>query len=127
MRNEKLIEYIETKMTDQGMSRAELSRRSGVSKPAISKLLNGDTPNPQPETLKYIAKGLNIPDEKLLRLAGYLDPKPQSDLNFEEANYILANLPPEDQEEAIEYLRMKARIAEQRGEYATQGTMGETP
>lgn len=126
MRNEKLIQYILEQLEIQDINQAELARRSKLSKPTISKLLSGQTPHPTNTTLQGIARGLKKPDPVIFSLVSN-NPTPTIDPNLEEINLILSNLPPSYREDIIEYARHRARMAEQRGEYATQGNLGETP
>ncbi len=47
-------------MKQRKMTKAELSRRSGLSDALISKILNEENPNPTKETLERLAEGLGV-------------------------------------------------------------------
>lgn len=51
--------------TENGLTTDELSRRSGVPKGTLNKLLNGETRNPTIATLQRLADALNCPIELL--------------------------------------------------------------
>lgn len=48
---------------ENGFTTEQLSRRSGIPKGTLNKLLNGQTPNPRGETLQKLATALNCPAE----------------------------------------------------------------
>ena len=48
------------KLTENGWSEAELSRRSGVAQPTIHRILSGESRSPRSENLERIAKALRI-------------------------------------------------------------------
>ncbi|MBP3410381.1 MAG: helix-turn-helix transcriptional regulator [Clostridia bacterium] len=49
--------------TENGLTTEQLSRRSGVPKGTLNKLLNGETANPRGDTLRKIAGALGYPVE----------------------------------------------------------------
>lgn len=51
----------------QGMSQAELSRRSGVPQGVISYLENGKTPHPRIDTVLALASALGVTVDELIR------------------------------------------------------------
>lgn len=54
------IEYIKIAKKDRGLTNEELSKLSGVPLGTLNKILSGQTPDPQFETVKAICRALNI-------------------------------------------------------------------
>jgi len=100
--------WLNNRLTRQGWTKAELARRSGVSQPQISRILNGDRGIGE-ESLIAIARALQVPPEEAFRAAGLLPQKAADDPLAEEARYIVANLSPEKRRMAIGYLRFLAQ------------------
>ena len=64
-------EYLKEVLENKGWTQGELSRRSGVSRGAISNIIKKRR-LPSPESCVNFAHALNIPPETILRMAGYL-------------------------------------------------------
>lgn len=90
-------------LIDRDWSQAELSRRAGVSRSTISKIMSGER-GPGSEFCQSVAQAFNMPEEEVFRIAGLLSPDPDIDPMLEEINHKLATLPPDLQEEALNYL-----------------------
>lgn len=82
---------LEKLMAIQGLTEAELARRTDVKQPVISRILNGDTENPRTATLESLANHFNIsvsqllgeepfPNQILQKQNGYLVPLLSLDL-----------------------------------------------
>ncbi len=70
-------DWLLDQLTRRDMNQSELSRLSGVSRGAISHLING-TRKPGPDVLKSIAGALHLPPDEVFRAAGIL-PSVESD------------------------------------------------
>jgi transcriptional regulator with XRE-family HTH domain len=57
----------------RGLSVNQLAMYSGVSSALISKIETGKRGVPKPDTLEKLSKGLKVPYDTLMELAGYLD------------------------------------------------------
>lgn len=57
---------IESVMVAKSVSRAELSKRSGIAPPNITRLLSGERPDPTLSTVERLAKALGCPIAKLV-------------------------------------------------------------
>lgn len=55
----------------KGLSLNELSERTYISAAQLSRIENGQRGIPKPETMKLLAKGLDVPYEELMTKAGY--------------------------------------------------------
>jgi len=65
--------FLRKKRNEKKMTMMELSEITGVTQSYISQIETGKKGIPQPETLKRLAKGLEIPYSTLMVAAGYLD------------------------------------------------------
>lgn len=65
----KLVENIKAELEKKRWTASDLSRASSVPQPTIQRILSGNHADPRSSTLKKIAHGLNVSEQKLL---GYL-------------------------------------------------------
>jgi transcriptional regulator with XRE-family HTH domain len=73
MNSKEFGKYIRKCWEEAGFeSREALARASGISAPTLFRIENGKTREPGIETLKKLAKTLNLDEEDLMRKAGYL-------------------------------------------------------
>lgn len=85
--------WLQNELEKRHWSQADLSKRSGLHRAIISKVVLGSS-MPMPETLEAIAKGLGIPPVLVFQKAGLLPPKPDSDEWVETMNHKMKLLPP---------------------------------
>lgn len=85
--------WLQTQLTKRDWSQADLSKRSGLHRAIISKVLLGSS-TPTPETLESIARGLDVPIEQVFRAAGILPPAPETDEMIESLNHKINALTP---------------------------------
>ena len=64
--------YIEALRLKKGMSQRELAKESGVSHTEINRIEGGEREKPSAKTLAKLSGILNVSNEKLLIVAGYL-------------------------------------------------------
>jgi transcriptional regulator with XRE-family HTH domain len=113
------VDLVEAGMNQREWLPADLARKSGKSRAVISKLLNR-TGDPTPATLIAVAKVLNISEEEILRAAGILSPKPETDEAIEHGKHTLENYKrPETKERALEYLEF-LKLQEEQGNHDTK-------
>jgi len=79
---------------------------------AISAIIRGAV-KPTAQTLVALAGFFNVPAENLFRLAGYLRPTDQTEVQLAEALELLRQLPAWRREEAIAQLRLQVQLAQQ--------------
>jgi transcriptional regulator with XRE-family HTH domain len=79
------------KLKEKDWSQADLARRSGLTRGAVSNYVNGRTPDEQ--SLRKIAKAFSVPPENVFRAAGLL-PKSSSDPWTDELIYKIQQLDP---------------------------------
>lgn len=84
---------------DYGWSQSELARRSGLTTASISRIVAGSR-GVGKDACIAIAKAFQIPPETVFRAAGMLPPISETELDYEELNYLLPHLS-EDQRQTI--------------------------
>jgi transcriptional regulator with XRE-family HTH domain len=101
-----LLDYIEQSRLRRGWSWRELSRKTEIASSTLSYWKQGKA-RPDPASLQKLAAVLEIDEAYLLRLAGYLEDRPQGLHNAAAIDLArrIEELPPQAQEEAIEALR----------------------
>lgn len=108
-------DWLEEELRRQEISASELARRARISKGIVSRILNRER-FPSSDTLISIARGLRIDRITVFRAAGLLPPEQEEDPLLDRANYLLSQLPPEKQEEMIDYLEMLYDREQRKGE-----------
>lgn len=98
------IRFIKEKLKVKGWKQADLSRATGLTSPAISRILTkGATPSIN--TIRLFGEALEVPSEHLFRLLNIL-PKTVEPLdNLKELEYHFTQLPPERQEIAMNMVK----------------------
>ncbi len=108
MFNNWLIEQLREKEWTQ----SDLAQRSGLTRGAISNYINGRIPDKS--ALQKIGKALKIPSETVFRAAGILpEQTPETEL-IEKITHITKQLPPQEQEEILEFAKLQQHLFEKR-------------
>lgn len=76
--NEKFINWLNNELASRGWSNSEMSRRSGMSQPAISMAVSGQN-KPGWDLCNGVAKAFGVPPEKVFRIAGLVENLPASE------------------------------------------------
>ncbi len=113
--------WVEAEMKRRGWSRAELARRAGLSRAAVSDVLNLKYP-PGPEFCRALARAFGYSQEYVFRLAGLIDDPlpPGVSLDGLALAQLLSQLPPEDREEILALVQLK--LARRKGGPAPTST-----
>jgi len=96
-------------MAARDMSQADLARGAGVTRTAISDVVNGRR-NPGRELATSIAKAFSLPPEQVFRAAGFLPPVAKMNEEIEQIVHKVGQLNKQDQQEVLAYIRMKKNI-----------------
>ncbi len=99
-------EWLQKELREKGMSQADLSKASGLSRSIISKVINQNS-WPTPDTIKAIAKGLRLPEATVFQAAGLLPPAKEGGEEQDRLIYLFQQLDAEDRKEMLELLRFK--------------------
>jgi len=113
--NASFADWLLDEMNKQGLSQATLARKAGVSRAAISNVING-TRGLGIELCTAIALALKIPPETVFRAAGILPSRPGTDEDFEELKHLFSQMTDEEQLEFLAMGRLKIDLRAKRGE-----------
>lgn len=86
------------------LTQADLSRLSGLSRTAISNIINNKRLNPDQSTLNAIASALKLPPDTVYRAAGLLPPLPERRVAEEIAQYKLSELNDQELDEVLQFI-----------------------
>jgi len=110
------VHWLEAKMEEDGLSQSDLARKTGLTRQAINHLLNGKSKTPSIDTMKKLADAFHTPVENIYEIAGMslMDSQDLSALT-RAIVYVLDKLPPEDQEEVLEYAKHRLNRSKKNG------------
>lgn len=94
-------------------TQADLARVTGLTRAAISKYINGRIPND--EALEKIAHAFKIPKATIYSIAGLLPSISEEKELINQILHLTSQLPEQDQQDILEYARMRVQLAEKRG------------
>ncbi len=97
-------EWIQVEREKRSWSQSDLSRFSGLHRAVISKIESGT--KPMPETLSALAQAFKISPITIFRIAGLL-PEGGDQSTFEDWQFLLNQLPADEQEEVRKIVEMK--------------------
>lgn len=97
-------DWILERLKEKKWRQADLARAANLDTAVISNLINSKR-GPGEDTCKAIARALDLPPETVFRAAGLLPELPSIDqARMEIFLYKFAELPPEKQEQVLEYM-----------------------
>ena len=96
-------EWLNDEIMRRGWSQAELARRSGISRQAISNYITGRILTPDDQALRSIARGLGYSAEEMYRIAGILPQEQKPNSISRAVLHILSQLPEDQQEDILNY------------------------
>lgn len=97
-------EWLSEEIENSGLNQSELARLAGISRGAVSHLING-TRQPGPDICVSIAKALKLPPENVLRAAGILPPLHEPHTVSEEiARYKIGELNDTQLDEVLQFI-----------------------
>ncbi len=106
--------WLEREIEIRGWTMSELARRCEVSHPAVSRVVSGER-GAGPELCRAIAQALEMPEERVFRIAGLLSqlPAPDDDLTFAQVYDMMNRLMPEERREIMEYVAWRYKRSKQ--------------
>lgn len=104
MRAENFAAWLRTEMDRRNLNQSTLARKSGISSQAVSAILN-QYRDAGPEICLALAKGLKLSPLELYVRAGLLPEIPGRSPAAEEAAHLIEQLPSEQQQFALDFLR----------------------
>jgi transcriptional regulator with XRE-family HTH domain len=108
--------WLMVKMNELGWSQSDLARHSGLTRQTISYYLGDKSKKPDKESLSSIARALRLPPEEVFRAAGILPPVTPRTALIQKIEHIVSELPPEEQQNILDFALHRHEIAEKRGE-----------
>jgi len=105
------VRWLEAELHDRHWSNNELARQAELSSASVSQVMTGRQ-QPGLDFCRGVAEALNVPPERVFRLAGLLPPKPQRDEVIDEILFYYDQMTPQAQA----HLRMIARAFAEGGE-----------
>lgn len=113
--------WLQNVLNELGWTQADLARKSDLATATISRIMSGYR-RPDPESLLNIAMAFKMSPETVFRAAGLLPPKGEIAATMEEVNYKLGLLPPDQQQQVLEYVEF---LLERGGRDATAPDTGQ--
>ncbi len=110
-----IASWLQKNMDAKNWGVRETARRAHISHPIISDILNGGQPSF--ETCKALANLFGVKPEFLFRVARLLDPIPPENETIQEIAFVVSSLPKDEQAGILEFAKMRARIALEKGQY----------
>lgn len=104
---DKFSNWLNEEMEKRAWSQSDLARASGLTRQVISYYLVGVSKSPNPDALRAIATALKVNPISVFRKAGLLPAGPENEIQFEDWEYLLKQLPPEEQEEMRQLALLK--------------------
>ena len=98
---------------ERNMSQSDLARASGVTRAAISDVVNGRR-MPGKVLLNGVARALSIPPEQVFRVAGILPPSDGVDDEIERIIHEANKLNAQDKAEVLAFIRMKINLGKKK-------------
>jgi len=108
--------WLTAQLESYQISQSELARKAKITQSAISLILSGDR-RPGVEFCSAIARALRLPPEQVFRAAGLLPPVDERTALIQQIEHIVSELPPEEQQNILDYTLHRQQVAEKRGEY----------
>jgi transcriptional regulator with XRE-family HTH domain len=101
-------EWLLEEMNRLDMTQAQLAKRAGISRTAVSNLLS-HTRDPGPTICRAIARALDVPPEEVFRKAGLLPDKPEDPPGLLELIHAYSQASDEERERILEIARLLSR------------------
>ena len=114
---EKLIEFLKAELSSRGWSHRELARRAGVSPTSVSGTINSHRPAGS-DFCKKIATALDVPPERVLRIAGLLPAVPDENSDTRAIIDMLHNMTALQQRDVLVFVKFIYSIS---NSYARSG------
>ena len=109
-------EWLKNELGSRNWKQADLVREANLDSAVISNLINGKRKSGE-NTARAIAHAFKLPPETVFRAAGLLPPQlPETEL-ISQINHLTTELPEQEQQDILEFVKMRHRLAEERGKY----------
>lgn len=109
-------------LNTRNWSQADLARASGLTRSTISYYLSPKSKSPDEEALKEIARAFKLPIETVYRAVGLLPQQTPENETIEQITHLTKELPPQEQQDILEFIKLRHRLSEQREKNETKRT-----
>jgi transcriptional regulator with XRE-family HTH domain len=113
-------EWLNAQMNERSWNQSELGRRTGLTRQAIGNYLSGRIPDEA--AIRKIARAFKLPPETAFRAAGILPPESPENELINSIIHLTSELPDQEQQDILEFIKLRHRLAEERGKNATRRT-----
>lgn len=110
----KLADFLQKKMDEREWTQSDLSRVSGLSRQVINYLMTEKSKEPTKDTVEKLAKAFKIKKDIIYQVLGVVSADPNQDPMIEAIIYETSELPRDEQQEVLEYVRLRKKLAEKR-------------
>ncbi len=110
------VEWLQEEMNRRNLNQSDLARLGHIKPGTIGNILRGER-KAGLEACKAIAKAFDLDPVEVLRIAGHIPTKYETDKVMDEAFYQMGFLNIDDKNEVLEFIKMKKQIAERRAQY----------
>jgi transcriptional regulator with XRE-family HTH domain len=116
----KFSDWLLEQLNERGWSQSELSHLTGLTRQAISYYLSGKSKQPDEFALQKIAKAFKLPPEDVYRAAGIPLSQSTETKVIRQITHLANQLPPEEQQGILEFVKLRLRLSEDRANYETR-------
>lgn len=113
---ENFRDWLLNELDKRDWSQSDLAKAAGISRGTLSNILSSSRGVGE-KSLISIGRALRIPPEVVFQAAGILPKQPDKNALIQKIEYILQDLSETDQQDVLEYARLRRRISEERGNY----------
>jgi len=110
------IEAIKKKAAEMKISQVELAAASDVSPAYISRIFKLER-EASDQIIQNLAVAVKLPPLEILRMAKRIPSEPTENLIVKQITYLTSDLPENEQQGILEYVKLRHRLAEERGTY----------
>jgi transcriptional regulator with XRE-family HTH domain len=113
------IDWLKSEAEKRDIKQMDIVRAGKISSTHVSRVFSMQT-TPSADFMLAVSRAFNLPAEMIYRKAGWLPPKKEDDPLTDEGKYILDALQgTEFQQENVNYLRYRLKVAEEKAKYKT--------
>jgi transcriptional regulator with XRE-family HTH domain len=114
-------EWLKNELESRGWKQADLVREANLDSAVISNIINGKRRSGE-NTARAIAHAFKLPPETVFRAAGLLPPQSPETEFINQIIHLTSELPTQEQQDILEFIKLRHRLAEKRGKNETKRT-----
>lgn len=107
--------WLEKEREAREWSQSDLARHANISRQAVSDYENRKRKYYDEAVLTKIARAFKLPPETVFRAAGLLPPQSPENEIIEQITHLTQELPKYEQQDILEFVKLRHRLAEERG------------